>query len=80
MMLEAHEILPNHILPLEISGAEQHRRRPLAFFRPSLPPYPLTPRRLSGFWPSPVRRAKKQIPRPMQRVAARKNGQYTYSP
>jgi hypothetical protein len=73
MMLEVHEILPNHILPLEISGAKQHRQRPLAFFRPrlggrslreapSLPPYPLTPRRLSEFWLSPVRRAKKQIP------------------
>ena len=26
MTLEAHEILPNHILPLEISGAKQHRQ------------------------------------------------------
>ena len=34
-----------------------------SFLRPSLPPDPLTPRRRSTFWPAPVRRARKQIPR-----------------
>ena len=33
-----------------------------SFLRPSLPPDPLTPRRRSPFWPSPVRRARKQFP------------------
>src|SRR5205814_2140528 len=33
-----------------------------SIFRPSLPPDPLTPRRRSAFWPSPVRGARKRTP------------------
>ncbi len=33
-----------------------------SFLHPSLPPDPLTPRRRSPLWPSPVRQTRKQIP------------------
>ena len=62
MTLEAHETLRDHILSPEISRADQLQQRPPFFFRPSLLPDPLTPRRRSACWPSTVRRAQKQFP------------------
>ena len=62
MTLEAHETLLDHIALPETSRAEQRQQRTPFFFRPSLPPDPLTPRRRPAFWPSKVRRAQKQFP------------------
>ena len=62
MMLEAHETLRDHILPAKISRAEQRQQHPLAFFHPSLPPDPLTPRRQPAYRPSTAQRAQKQFP------------------
>ena len=44
----AHETLRNRILLPKISRAEQRHQRTSSSFRPSLPPYPLTPRRPSA--------------------------------
>ena len=39
----AHETLRNRILLPEIPRAEERHQRTSSSFRPSLPPYPLTP-------------------------------------
>jgi hypothetical protein len=57
-----HESRRNRLQPREISLEEQRHPRTSCSFRPSLPPYPLTPRRPSAFRPFPVRRARKQFP------------------
>ena len=47
--VRTYEFRRDHILPHEISRAEQRRQRASSSFRPSLPPDPLTPRRPSPF-------------------------------